>query len=898
MLDPGRYLAEAIYFLQYTLAQLLWAIDRSLLSMAVIAESVNTWVTGNIGYFVQLLVNALSAPLGGMLILALTALGAWYALNNLVPTSRWVDPSKLLTYGAIALFFFSSPIVVIDMMEELRQSLNAGVDSALIDGAAGDIFAASMDGTDTGLPGAIPDVNSDGVIGSFDLAAAFMLVANLDELDSSEFPVEFEAAYFPFGDPSGIDLSDEADQELAKALAGDGIERLFFSLVAVPAAIAEHFLRLSLTGVAVFLYLGIPIAMLFAFFIYTQAFFTAYLRQFINLLIETFMSVIIVAIMIALLAAAAGQGVGLYIGASVIVFFVLLWRIKSALKLAAAAFNLFGGALITGGSGGMEMAQMGRQAVSGAVGLAGTAVTGGAALALGGAVLGTAAALRADNQAGGTILHTDPNKTDNRVQQLKTIAGYAIGRNQTTRRLIEGAHEMRTLSRNFLEGHTLPHDPDLLDYLRVGSSMSGFGSSPWMAMRLSPSLRGAYDEIGGRRYSHTVFDDFDDDEAPIILTDLDDAGAQYGDGRSPNTGSQRGVRDVPPRHTAVNREAENLRVNREITQRFARLEQALTALTAALNSPTDEKPTAPSANTSINGPIPDWLRESLIQPENRSQDVNIISTAPDLDGEGYFDIAQRRREDKYETNNSGTVHLEPYQASRQRAIKTALEQLEEADSPVSQSAYRTMALFTGEANAAQIQTAVRQYTGTAVYEAVEAVANLTGQYREQSMDDAEILAAFQSGAALTAVREVTETPLSDEQLAAVADMTLLPNRRLRRAELAAVIGQQATAGAADEQAVAQAIDSPVDFGGFTGSVRGALAGAQTMRLSPADMSRLANLIRDGLREAAVEELVSRGHRPEIAQTFIGDLAALPGTLIVPQSASFHTAPGQTSPQEE
>ena len=217
MLDPGRYFAEAIYFLLYTLAQILWAVDRALLSIAIIAESVNTWITDNIGYFVELLVNALSAPLGGIFILALTALGFWYALNNIIPTSRWVDPSKLFTYGLIALFFFSSPIVVVDMMEDLRGSLNAGIDAALIDGAAGDIFDTDMDGTDIGLPGAIPDVNSDGIIGSFDLVSAFMLVANIDELDSSEFPVDYEAAYFPFGDPSGIDLGDEADQELGQS---------------------------------------------------------------------------------------------------------------------------------------------------------------------------------------------------------------------------------------------------------------------------------------------------------------------------------------------------------------------------------------------------------------------------------------------------------------------------------------------------------------------------------------------------------------------------------------------------------------------------------------------------------------------------------------------------------
>ncbi|HID54510.1 MAG TPA: hypothetical protein EYP41_21030, partial [Anaerolineae bacterium] len=278
-------------------------------------------------------------------------------------------------------------------------------------------------------------------------------------------------------------------------------------MVAIPTAIAEHFLRLSLTGVALFLYLGVPFAMLFAFFIYTQAFLGAYLKQFINLLIETFLSVIIAAIMIGLLAAAAQQGIGLYIGASIITLIILLWRIKSALKLAAAAFDLFGGAVITGGTGGMELAHMGKQAVAGAVGLAGAALTGGATLAAGGAVLATATALQADGRADGAYLGMDPNKTEGRVRQLKTIAGYALGRSETARSVIEGSHEARTLVRNFRDGEVQPHDPDMLDYLRAGSSMSGFGSSPWLAMRTSPSLRTAFDQIGGSRYSarDTVF---------------------------------------------------------------------------------------------------------------------------------------------------------------------------------------------------------------------------------------------------------------------------------------------------------------------------------------------------------------------------------------------------------
>lgn len=971
MIDPGRYLAEAIYFLQYTLAQILWAISRATLSIAVIAESVNTWVTDNVGYFVALLVNALSAPLGGMFILALTALGFWYALNNVVPTGRWVDPGKLFTYGLIAFFFFSSPIVVIDMMEDLRQSLNAGIDQALIDGAAGDIFTASMNGTDLGLPGAIPDVNSDGVIGSFDLVAAFMLVANMDELDSSEFPVDFEAAYFPFGDPTGINLSDEADQQLAKALASDGIERLFFSLVAIPTAIAEHFLRLALTGVAMFLYAGVPIAMLFAFFIYTQAFLGAYLRQFINLLIETLMSVIIVSIMIGLLVAAAQQGIGLYIGASIIAFIVLLWRIKSAMKLGAAAFDLFGGAMLSGGSGGMELARMGRQAVAGTAALAGAALTGGATVAAGGAVLASAAAVRADGSQNGAYLGTDPEKTDGRVRQLKTIAGYTLGRSESVRHGIENAHEARTLIRNFRDGEVQAHEPDVLDYMRAGSSMSGFGSSPWLAMRTSPSLRAAFDQIGGSRPGNRDAV-FDGDGEPLILTGMApgqsgvtpgqggrgngrSVSGQYGSTSLDDDSSLRLWQDEPatPRQLAALRrsgievtdtlsrgQASDLiaqvrnpqtgaadsggrdpLTNPDLLTRFASLEQALQTLTQALTGPETAVPgLSRSPERAANGPLPDWLRPDGAAATERAavQDVNIVSAAPDpltsstpLSRSGQV-LDRDGQEDKYETPHTGqtgvsrlepVIRLEPYQEARRQVIHDTLARLAEPHSLDGQAAHKTLVHYTGAHNAALLEAAVAQHSVTAVQAATAATADRVAHYRQQGLSDAAQLAAFQSGEAAAAIRETSATPLSDEQLAAVADMVLLPQRRLTRAELVAVIGREAAAGAADEQAVAQAIGmGPAvvasGFGGQTGNVRGVLAGAQAMQLSPADLTRLAEMIQDGLREVVQAELVDRGYPAAQVHTFISDMAALPGSLVVPQTtavASKSVAPKSVGP---
>lgn len=910
MLDPGRYLAEAIYFLQYTLAQIMWAINRAILSIAVIAESLNAWVTDNVGYFVELLVNALSAPLGGMFILALTALGFWYVLNNIVPTSRWVDPSKLFSYGLIAFFFFSSPIVVIGMMEDLRTSLNVGIDQALIDGAAGDIFATGMDGTDTGLPGAIPDVNSDGVIGSFDLVSAFMLVANIDELDSSEFPVDFEAAFFPFGDPTAINLTDEADQQLAKALASDGIERLFFALVAIPTAIAEHFLRLALTGVAVFLYTGVPFAMLFAFFIYTQAFLGAYLRQFINLLIEILMSVIIVAIMIGLLAAAAQGGIGLYIGASLIVFIVILWRIKSAMKLGAAAFDLFGGGMLTGGSGGMELARMGRQAVTGTAALAGAALTGGTAVAAGGAFLTAAAALRADGNQNGAYLGTDPEKTDGRVRQLKTIAGYALGKSETARSVIEGTHEARTLARNFRDGEVQPHEPDILDYLRAGSSLSGFGSSPWVAMRFSQSLREAFDQIGGRRteYRDAAFDgDGEPVDVPATSSANDPATNRgAGNGRSAGnrthwlpaegTNNERsaGAQRAQP-NTTLGREApatpQQLAYLRFLQveppgpltrgQASDLIEQAKGAGGQTSAAPGDGRRQGPSVQNTApeaNGPIPDWLQEEPApEPPPRLADIFWPGEAK-LPAAANVPAAA--------TDGRPRIRLEPASPERQRLMQATVAQLADRSSPGGQAAYQTLVVYTGQGNADLIEAAVSQHTAASVQAAATATADLVSTYRAEGLDDAALLTTFQQGTARAALREQHETPLSDDQLSAVADMVLLPQRRLSRAELAYAIGQAGMAHeAATEQDVAVVVGSPTGFGGQTGNVRGVLAGAQTMNLSPAELARLAEMIQDGLRDRVQAEMANRGYRPEMVRNFVSDVAALPGVLVVPQSTA-------------
>ncbi|MCB0028732.1 MAG: hypothetical protein KDE28_12545, partial [Anaerolineales bacterium] len=412
--------------------------------------------------------------------------------------------------------------------------------------------------------------------------------------------------------------------------------------------------------------------------------------------------------------------------------------------------------------------------------------------------------------------------------------------------------------------------------------MSGFGSSPWLAMRLSPSLRAAYDQIGGRRYGYGLLAEaFDEDEAPVGVN-----------------GAPR-----PPNGAAGSSQAD-----RDLADRFASLEQAIATLTETLAG--RQGANGGPENTA---PIPDWLREDGPPTSDGIQDVRLVSAAPDLDGDGVSDrdevqdvnvvraapdLDRDGREDKYETDTAGSdaarvtssIRLEGVNEARREAIHTVLERLQEPDSLPGQAAYQTLVTFTGESNASLLRTAVSQHTAGAVQEASAATGDLVAQYRAQQMSDADILATFQSGTATSALREALSaqgeaTPLSDEQLTAVADMVLLPQRRLTRGELAVVIGEQVAAGATSDQAVAEAIGTPVSFGGQTGAIRGVMAGAEAMNLSPDDLTRLADLINEGLREAVQAELAGRGHRPELVRGFVSDLASLPGAMIVPQTVA-------------
>lgn len=227
-----------------------------------------------------------------------------------------------------------------------------------------------------------------------------------------------------------------------------------------------------------------------------------------------------------------------------------------------------------------------------------------------------------------------------------------------------------------------------------------------------------------------------------------------------------------------------------------------------------------------------------------------------------------------------------------------LGQLEELGSPAGDAAFQRLTTHVGVGNAGHIGQAVTAHGATPVQEAVAATSAMVEQYRRQGMSDAAILDTFQSGEAVTALRETVATPLSDDQLAAVADLVLLPQRRLTRSQLAAAIGERVAAGETTVASVQATIGSPVHFGGQTGTVRGVIAGAQALRLAPEEMARLAEQIGRGLREAVQAELVGQGHRPEVVSDFLNNLAALPAAITVPQTTAARNRESREENDEE
>ncbi|MCP4423926.1 MAG: hypothetical protein GY803_05505, partial [Chloroflexi bacterium] len=703
-------------------------------------------------------------------------------------------------------------------------------------------------------------------------------IDNIVQVFRSSYPDGFADLYFP-DHPSEINLADEGARDEAIEASWSGILQLGFSFILVPTTIAEHLLWLALTLVAVLLYVGVPFAMSISYFILTEAFLAGYIRQFIKLLIETFFSVVFASFAIGLVAAASQVGTGIYIGANIAAFIILVWRIKGALKLATNAFDMFGGGTVTGGASGRDLRTAGQATLR-------TGATVGAAALTGGAALGAVGLLTADKKAAEHFgMETgftgqDLQKTDYRVRQLVSGAAYAGGKVTPVRQVIENAHELRSFGRNLRDGEFQAHEPDSLDFARLGIAQSTFGSSPWLAMKLSPSLRGAADTLGGNNWTPY----YDEDGALV------NPRPPHAPNPPPSSGN--GTARLP-NQTEPSSDNDTMRTPPE------------NAPSGGNNMPRSDRQTPPPPPTFEDGSpyapnardIPSSSLSAAdnipTQPPSAAgdasgiQDVRVVSASPDLDQDGVLDRenAASAQDTAVAPAPVDAIQINTPTEAQQTTLMQAIAGLDEPNSAVGQSIQQLLTNVAGPDNANTIAAAVSEHSVSNVQTAANATMQVISQAQTEGQTSEEILNAFQSGDALTAVRETaaaagTPISLSNDQLHALADTTMLPQRQLDMSGLLTAMNETIQAGGGDDRALADHLNAPTHFGPLTGTIRQVMTGMGQMQLSAADAARIAAQIQAGQGAQTRQELLGRGHMPAQVDRFINNVSSLPPTIAV------------------
>lgn len=880
---PGidELLTRLIYRFLYTLARLMWNFNRIFLAIAAFVDKVEEGLINNTATFVTYMVNALRVPTVMLLLLAITSIGTWYLLNNVLPTRKWVDPSRLVLYGLLTALFFAAPATYIETLEGMRSSFVNAIDATIIDDGIADLFTPPDTGTgsgydDVGMPAALPDLNADGAVATFDLVGYLLGLQNSGEIYRSIFPDVFADTYFP-DTPGEMELSSEAARNAAIEDANEGITLLFLSLLALPTAIAEHTLWLTLTLVALLLYIGLPIAMMLSFFIFTDSLFANYIRHFIKLLLETFLSTLFAGFAIGIVALASQVGLAVFLAASVVANFIFVWRIIGALKLATTAFDLFGGGSVTGGATPKDARQLATQTAA----LAGTA---GVALAGVGAAAGTASYLSAYNRLGKAIAPKDQQHlfehnhvNEARIRQLQALAGYSVGKIKPIRRGIETAHEAMTFGRNFQAGAPSDAPPNVLDYLRAGSAASNFGSSPWLAMRMSPSLRQAMDTVGGKTSGL-----YYDDQAPLtpegspltqLNKQLEQLNAFLGQQNKASFGSG-GQR--PPRPTP-NSSVPDAATGRE----SAAAEQGGGQTDLFDDEQTFDTVYPASPETTSQRAVPTDVVASgesdTVRPRSRETAVPEPETAFPM-AAGGESAAPNLTPITIGALGGGKPHA--------NAVSQTIAGLGSGETAAQQRVEQAV----GAQTANMLQSAVKSAGVKPVQTAAQASIAVAEAMATTGMSESDILNAFRAGDAFEQVQTQLsdDTSLTPAQLHAIADVALQPTKVTSFQELAAALGTAVEEGG-DTATVAAVLGSPTpNMAALTGEVRGIIQQAQQMGLRQAELRHIAAQLEQNRVDKAHLFLDNkRGARGEKEQ-FIVNLANLQQTKI---AVAQSTKPG-------
>ena len=393
VLDFGKYIAEAQYQFIFSLAYIAWLPHQILLTAAYYTNLAARFLMTRVFPLViqQVITYITEAGLPQTIMTVAILLAAVSIVTAFAPeVFKFADLRKILLYGIAASIIFSSGPALMAQVDSVRTSL-ASVLYASVSASSGGAWGfggsgsappwATFGGVDDYFSGSLPGISV------LDVGMSALGIGEGEE-SSPELPAGFRAQFFP---DESILTKREGDRTTAIQVASQGVTRLMMLYPLSIVAVMEGALQLMFSVAAFIILASIPLALLFAFFLPTEAIFLSLARQYTNLIVSYVSVTLLIAVGVSGLLAAAGSGNAGAVAAASIFTGVFCWYGFSVAKgSVTSSFTALTGAIATTVGGREPIGEMTgavQSAVGTTVGLAGA----GLALAAGAPMLAPAA---------------------------------------------------------------------------------------------------------------------------------------------------------------------------------------------------------------------------------------------------------------------------------------------------------------------------------------------------------------------------------------------------------------------------------------------------------------------------------------------------------------------------
>lgn len=365
-----RTIDHAVYMMLNALAIILWRVDAALIGVSMLSYETQDWLTGAGSGGIWQVLDQL---IGGSGVLGM---GTWQLFLGVALmlfgigliarpffSFRAVDMGRLLFFATLAYVFISQGASMMRNLETWRGEAGSAMYTAMA--GSGAVTLPVPGGGGASNEPLYPPAELDGqspLRGWEAVSTSYFLATSADELHAGVPPRDFRVTYCLYDPAIAIDEQDEANAEGCSPrlawdewdlvstqsitqvwgipLPGDGISidlpvyqehpdnrqlgirqaqagvaRLALGPLVALFPIVEANVGLMLALAASFIYLSMPIALLFSFFLYTESLVTRLMMQYLTIFIRTLIINGLVALFLLILIGATVNGsLTVYVG--------------------------------------------------------------------------------------------------------------------------------------------------------------------------------------------------------------------------------------------------------------------------------------------------------------------------------------------------------------------------------------------------------------------------------------------------------------------------------------------------------------------------------------------------------------------------------------------------------